>query len=523
MEITAKNILESAPRRFRPEKAEGIELCVHFEIKGTEDFSCTITINNGVCDMATGWEGTANCTVKTSEKVYTDLETGKANPQMALMMGKIKVSNISEMMKFSKLFRKFDPKYLEDVADKKLHKSIERPILEGPLKGIKIIDLTRLLPGPLATMFLADMGAEVIKVEDPDSPDYVRDFEPTLGDTSAFYYALNRNKKSLAVNYLSPAGKDLIISLVRTADVLIEQFRPGAMKHFGLDYETLSVINPKLIYASITGYGQESSLSQAAGHDLNYIAVGGLLGTIGLDNDTLVIPGVQIADIAGGSYMTMNAVLAAIIQRGISGKGQHLDIAMTDCIVPLLALPFSEAIINGKSTERGKFQLSGGLANYNVYKCKDEKFIALGSLEPKFWNKFCDKIGKSEWSNEILNGFETHLNIKNELKSLFAQKNHNEWLEFFAQEDICISAVSDLHELPEQKHLKERKMFIPHQIADKTFYSIKNPIDFTGTDADKNWVAPKLGEDTISILKGINLSDDIILKLDNENTIRISS
>ena len=255
MEITAKRILESAPRRFRPEKAEGIEQCVHFEIKGTEDFCCTITIKNGVCNIESGWAGTANCTVKTLEKVYIDLETGKANPQMALMMGKIKVSNISEMMKFSKLFRKFDPKYLEDTAEKKQHKSIERPILDGPLKGIKIIDFTRLLPGPLATMFLADMGAEVIKVEDPDSPDYVRDFEPTLGDTSAFYYALNRNKKSLAVNYLSPAGKELIISLVKTADVLIEQFRPGAMKHFGLDYETLSAINPKLIYASITGYG----------------------------------------------------------------------------------------------------------------------------------------------------------------------------------------------------------------------------------------------------------------------------
>lgn len=523
MEITAKQILESAPRRFRPEKAEGIELCVHFEIKGPEDFSCTINVNNGKCTLETGLINTPNCVVKTTEKVYTDLETGKANPQMALMMGKIKVSNISEMMKFSKLFRKFDLKYLEEPTANRVHKSTERPLHDGPLKGIKIIDFTRLLPGPLATMFLADMGADVIKVEDPDSPDYVRDFEPTLGDTSAFYYALNRNKKSLAVNYLNPAGKDIILSLIKESDVLIEQFRPGVMKHFGLDYETLCTINPKLIYASITGYGQQSSLSQAAGHDLNYIAVGGLLSTMGMDDDTIVIPGVQIADIAGGSYMTMNAVLAAIIQRGITGKGQHLDISMTDCIVPLLALPFSEAIIKGKSTERGQFQLAGGLANYNVYKCKNGKFVALGSLEPKFWNKFCDKIGKNEWSNEILNGFETHQKIRSELKTIFLQKNHDEWISFFANEDICISAISELHDLHEQNHLKERKMFIPHQIADTTFFSIKNPIDFTGSSSNEHWVAPKLGEDTISILKNIQLTDEDISKLESENVIKMSS
>jgi crotonobetainyl-CoA:carnitine CoA-transferase CaiB-like acyl-CoA transferase len=244
---------------------------------------------------------------------------------------------------------------------------------------------------------------------------------------------------------------------------------------------------------------------------------------MGTDKDHVVIPGVQIADIAGGSYMTMNAVLAAIIQRGISGKGQHLDIAMTDCIVPLLALPFSEAIVKGKTTERGTFQLAGGLANYNVYRCKDEKFIALGSLEPKFWNKFCEKIGKQQWSNEILDGADTHKKIKTELEIIFLEKDSKDWLSFFAADDICITAINELNELPETAYLKERNMFIPHQIGTETFLSIKNPINYSGSFSNIHWTAPKLGEDSISILRGISLSDEAISMLEQDNIIKISS
>ena len=217
--------------------------------------------------------------ITTSDIHYRDLETGKLNPQLALMMGKVKVSSLTEMMAFSKLFRKFDVQYLSghaDVSDGIIE--VIRPELDGPLKGVRILDFSRLLPGPLATMLLADMGADVIKIEDPDNPDYIRDFEPMMEGTSAFYYALNRSKKSLAVNYLEQDGKRIIYELVKSADVVVEQYRPGVMKALGLDYETLIQYNPKLIYASITGYGQTSSMAQVAGHDLNYIALAGLLG-----------------------------------------------------------------------------------------------------------------------------------------------------------------------------------------------------------------------------------------------------
>ena len=397
-------------------------------------------------------------------------------------------------------------------------KLIERPQISGPLEGIKILDFTRLLPGPLASMLLADMGAEVIKIESPLGPDYLRNFKPSFGEASAFYYALNRNKQSLAVDHLTEEGKEIIISLVKEADVLIEQFRPGAMKHFGLDYETLSKINSRLIYASITGYGQNSSKSKKAGHDLNYIALTGLLGSTGMDKDNVAIPGGQIADIAGGSYMTMNAILGAIIQRGITNLGQHLDIAMADCILPLMTLPFSESMVSGQAIERGKFQLAGGLGNYNVYQCKDDKFLALACLEEKFWKTFCDKIGKNHWIK-----IHDHELIKNELRLFFKERNRNEWLDFFANDDICITEVNEPHELSSNDYLKEKNLFVEQFFGEEKFLSINHPIKFQGSTTDQYWIAPKLGEDSASILKKLALTDEQIEKLTQQNIIKTMS
>jgi putative sterol carrier protein len=237
MIITAKQIIESAPARFRPEKANGINTIFHFELIGEPTIAYTFVIKNGSFELKEGLHGEATCVVKTTQDLYVELETGKANPQLALMMGKVKVSNISEMMGFAKLFRKFDESYLDVNTSVEEIEIINRPKLNGPLEGVRILDFSRLLPGPLATMFLADMGAEVLKVEDPDNPDYVRDFEPMLGDTSAFYYALNRNKKSLAINFLHSEGKKLITQILQTTDVLVEQYRPEVMAHFGFGYE----------------------------------------------------------------------------------------------------------------------------------------------------------------------------------------------------------------------------------------------------------------------------------------------
>lgn len=522
MKITAQQILESAPLRFRPEKAQTLNTIFHFDISGDENFQYTLTIKAGTCSLTKTFEGTANCLVKTSAKVYVDLETGKANPQMALMMGRVKVSNIAEMMQFAKCFRKFDEKYLQrtEVREQKSEINTIREPRKGPLAGVRIIDFTRLLPGPLATMFLADMGAEIIKIEDPDSPDYVRDFEPQINGTSAFYYALNRNKKSLAINFLSAEGKSLIYDLVKTADVLMEQYRPGVMKNFGFDYETLKAINPKLIYVSITGYGQTSSMAQAAGHDLNYISIAGMLGITGNEKDEPIIPGFQMADIAGGSYMAMNAVTAALYQREKTGKGDFVDVAMTDCVLPFAALPFAEYQASKNRQKRGQFQLSGGLANYNVYKCSDGKFVAVGSLEPKFWNKVCARLGKPEWSEKIMGDAAIQAEIKKEVAELFLQKTRDEWVAFFAQDDICITKINEIDELRNDSYLNERGLFTDFEVEGTTVSTIQQPLKFKSLPESANWVAPKLGEDTASILKSLNFSEEKISDLITKNVIK---
>ena len=521
MSITAKQILESIPQRFRPEKALDYHALFHFNISGDEPLQYTVIIKDGACQLQKGLNGTADCIIATKSKVYVDLETGKANPQMTLMLGNIKVSNIAAMIQFSRCFRKFEADKIKTATGTSY---LDRPAKQGPLAGVKIIDFTRLLPGPLATMFLADMGADVIKVEDPDRPDYIRDFEPKIQGISMFYLALNRSKRSLAVNYLSAEGRLLIHELVSSADVLIEQFRPGIMKEMGLGYEELSKINPRLIYVSITGYGQHSSMSMAAGHDLNYIAIGGALGVNGLADGEPVIPGFQLADIAGGSYMAMNAVTAALYQRERTGKGDYVDVSMTDAVLPFVSMQFAYQQGLKKEPGRGKFELSGALPNYNVYACSDGRFIALGSLEPKFWNKFCGKVGRKDWSAAFLKNDDEQAAFKTEVQQLFKTKTREEWIQFFKNEDICITPVNELAELEHDKYLNERNMFVSNEhVAVGKYKTINQPLKFAGSSFDNNWNAPDLGDDTASVLKEIKFDEKRIAGLVDSGTIKTKS
>ncbi|MFN8323764.1 MAG: CoA transferase [Chitinophagales bacterium] len=529
MATTAQQILESIPYRFRAEKVQGYQAIFHFEISGDENLQYTVTVREGKCSIENGLNGNPQCVVKTKASVYIDLETGKANPQMALMMGRVKISNIAAMMQFAKCFRKFDANtnYGEIGPVNTPSDSIntaERGPKSGPLSGVKIIDFTRLLPGPLATMFLADMGADVIKVEDPDNPDYVRDFEPRINGMSMFYLSLNRSKRSLAVNYLSDEGKQIIYDLVKTADVLIEQYRPGVMNELGFGYEQLSCMNPKLIYVSVTGYGQESSKAQDAGHDLNYIAIAGALGITGTPDGGVTIPGFQLADIAGGSYMAMNAVTAALYQREKTGKGDWVDVAMTDAAVPLTALQFAYYQGTRQNVGRAEFELSGGLANYNVYRCKDNKYVALGSLEPKFWNRFCSKVGRPDWSEQFLKQGDELAILKTETAQLFLSRTRDEWIKLLQDEDICFTAVNDLQDIETDPYLNERGMFIENEHSSVgKFKTINQPLKFKESNFVNQWSAPDLGDDSAGILRELNYNDDRISELRNKSVVKLKS
>lgn len=434
---------------------------------------------------------------------------------MALMMGKVKVSNIGEMMNFAKVFRRYDVNATQEGKSQPIP---NRKPTQGPLLGLRILDLTRLLPGPLATMMMADMGAEVIKIEDPDDPDYIRNFPPMVGNDSAFYLSLNRSKRSLSLNMRNEEGKKIFLDLVKTADVVIEQFRPGILDKSGIGYKAASEVNPKIIYVSITGYGQTGPYAQRAGHDLNYISYAGVLGNIGT-KEKPVIPAPQLADVAGGSYAAVNACLAALFARSNTGKGQHVDVSMTDAVMPLSSLIYAEHSA-GVDVDRSSFSLSGSRANYNVYECKDGKFIALGALEPKFWNGFCDMVQKPEWKDRIIDEGEKGEELIQLVSQLFLTKTRDEWIATAEGHDICLAPVLEMNELKDNEQLKAREMIYEMETqSGEKLNTIGVPLKFSNTGAKPAWAAPQLGEDSDAILTELGNSQQEIASLRERRVI----
>ncbi|HEX9956642.1 MAG TPA: CoA transferase [Fibrella sp.] len=386
----------------------------------------------------------------------------------------------------------------------------------GPLRGLRILDLTRLLPGPLGTMLMADMGAEVIKIENPASPDYVRMFPPHIRGESVNYLAYNRSKKSMLLDYTSDEGREIFLKLIDTADVLVEQFRPGHLDRLGLGYSIASARNPQIIYVSVTGYGQTGPYAHLAGHDLNYLGLSGVLSLTGEPDQAPVIPGVQLADIAGGSYGCVMATLAAVYARQRTGKGQHVDVSMTDCVMPLLSVAHALFVGTGNVPERGHMPLSGGQPNYGVYRCRDEvdpktgkvkpRYIALGTLEPKFWQKFCALTERPDWLECMLPQLPGQAEeCRQQIQTLIAERTQADWVQFGTEHDLLITPVLTLDELADDPHLDERQMIVTqqHPVAGP-IAGIGVPIKFSMTSAQPAWPAPELGADTEAILRELS-------------------
>ncbi len=386
----------------------------------------------------------------------------------------------------------------------------DRKPTTGPLLGLRILDMTRLLPGPLGTMLMADMGAEVIKIEDPNAPDYVRAFPPYVNGESTHYLSYNRSKRSIWLDYQTPAGQDKFLDLVQTADVVVEQFRPGYLDRLGLGYAVARAKNPRIIYVSVTGFGQTGPYAHLAGHDLNYIALAGVLGLTGTaPEDAPVVPGVQLADMAGGSYMSVIATLSALHARERTGEGQHVDVSMTDAVMPLLSVAYA-GLAGGLTAERATMPLSGGLPNYGVYRCGPRsnapnapaEYVALGALEPKFWQKFCALVGKPDWSGFSQPEDATQLaGFKDRIQSVFLAKDRDTWTRFGIEHDIPITPVYAPDELEQDPHLTARHMIVTqeHPVAGAV-RSIGVPLKFSHTPAQPAWTAPQPGEDTAAVL-----------------------
>ena len=266
-----------------------------------------------------------------------------------------------------------------------------------PLEGIKILDLSTMLPGPFCSMILADFGAEVIKVEAVKGGDLFRGGVPKIGDTGGAFFQVNRNKKSITLNLKSEEGKEIFYKLAKDADVVLEQYRPGVVKKLGVDYETIKAINPKIVYCSLSGYGQTGPYRLTSGHDLNYISYAGILGLTARKGQTPTIPGVQIADIGGGALYAAIGILIALMGVKQNGVGQYVDTSMLDGAVSWLPVLANDYFVKGVSPKAAENILNGQNACYEVYETADGRYISIGAIEPHLWANFCDAIGKEEF------------------------------------------------------------------------------------------------------------------------------
>ena len=324
-----------------------------------------------------------------------------------------------------------------------------------PLSGIRVLDLTRLLPGAFCTMLLADMGADVVKVEDPRAGDYMRWTPPLMGGQSVLFNALNRNKRSVTLDLKSERGRELLLKLVEGAHVLVEGNRPGVMARLGLGWDVIHARNPSLVMASITGYGQTGPWAAHAGHDLNYVATAGALGLNGGRGQAPVPLGVQVADIGGGGLQPAVAILGALIGVLRGGEGRWLDVSMTDGVVSWLALALAQRDA-GDPTVRGDHRLGGRYACYRVYECKDGRYFSVGALEPKFWTALCEAVGAPELVERQYAVGDDGVTVHGAMEAVFRSRTRDEWEAALAGLEVCCEPVLELDEVASNPQVAAR-------------------------------------------------------------------
>ncbi|HEV2218731.1 MAG TPA: CaiB/BaiF CoA-transferase family protein [Candidatus Dormibacteraeota bacterium] len=326
-----------------------------------------------------------------------------------------------------------------------------------PLSGLRILDLTRLLPGAFCTMLLADMGADVVKIEEPGTGDYMRWTPPLIDGQSALFNALNRNKRSVTLNLKTGEGRDLLLKLVDGAAVLLEGNRPGVMDRLGAGWDVLHARNPRLVVCSITGYGQDGPFASRAGHDINYTATAGVLGLNGEAGRAPVPLSVQVGDIAGGGLQPAVSILAALLAVERGGEGRWIDVSMTDGSLSFLALALAQAGA-GEDIVRGMQRLSGRYACYRVYECKGGGYYSVGALEPKFWAALCGALGKPELVELQFAEGSRQQAIHRQLETIFSTRTRDEWVPVLAPLDACCEPVLALHEVAGHPQIAARRL-----------------------------------------------------------------
>lgn len=403
--------------------------------------------------------------------------------------------------------------------------------MAGPLEGIRVVDLTMLLPGPLCSQHLADLGAHVVKIENPRVPDMTRLWsldghaseEPAEPGAEAqsekparkdgpMFGLLNRNKKSITLNIMRPEGKEILLKLLETADILLEGFRPGKLEELGIGYPQLKSRFPRLVYCAISGYGASGPLRDHAGHDGNYIARAGVLDLTGT-RERPVVPGIQIADIAGGTLIALSGILAALFARTRTGEGQFVDVSMMDGAFSLLPLIAAEVAAGGRP-ERARMPLSGALPNYNVYRTKDNRHVMLGALEERFFKSFLRQTGHEDWM-ELWSSRKME-ELFSRMEELFASRTLLEWAPLFENTECCLAPVNRLEEAFADPQLVSRGMAVSTPDGPR----IGSPFCLSGTPVDTQRSPPPAhGQHTREILSELGISDLDMVQLQKKRVI----
>ncbi len=367
-----------------------------------------------------------------------------------------------------------------------------------PLHGVRVLDLTRLLPGPMATMHLADMGADVIKIEDTGAGDYARTMlGPPRGGMSEYFRVLNRNKRALRLDLKQAGGREAFLRLAQGADVVVEGFRPGVVKKLGVDYGAVAAVNPRIVYCAITGYGQDGPYAMRAGHDINYIGYAGVLDQIGPLDGPPVVPNFQIADLLGGTLTSAMGILAALVDARARGRGRYVDVAMADAVLAHAVLPFVGLLEQGHPPARATQRLSGGLPCYNVYATRDGRYMAVGALEPKFWHALCDALGCPELKPQHYVFGSRGAPTRERIAAIFASQTQAHWTGQLAHLDACVTPALTIEEALADEQFRARGMVVD---ADDGM-QLALPVKFSEFEFQIERGAPQAGEHSDEVLR----------------------
>jgi crotonobetainyl-CoA:carnitine CoA-transferase CaiB-like acyl-CoA transferase len=367
---------------------------------------------------------------------------------------------------------------------------------EGALSGLRVLDLTRYIPGPYCTMLLGDLGADVVKVEEPPMGDATRAVPPPVGEESALFGALNRNKRSIALDIRNEEGAAVVRRLAAAADVFVEAFRPGVLDRRGLGAAELRAANPRLVYCSVSGYGQTGPLASRAGHDIDYMARGGFLGGNRDAAGTPVLPVTQVADMTGGLLATIG-ILAALQARERTGRGQVVDVSLFEGVLSLMTVPAARLLAGGALAG----ELAGTHACYRVYRCRDGKHLAVGAIEPKFWEAFCEALELRDLVARQWEGGKKREETLGRVAAALGERDRDEWVRHFGGFDACVEPVLDLDEALVEPEVVARQGVVEQPAGEVMMRTLASPLRLSETPTSFRHDAPAFGRHTDAVLR----------------------